>query len=217
MDVLTVFILATYVSQIIQVCFYSVPSAGSTVEMLFKAKEDPQRASQHPAAAARQSPLKVGLLIAATITVTAASLIPLITIIYPKFFKFLVPLMARPADLMKWISIACLVTGNILTYAAVATLKRHVSFHSFGETTQLYTTGLYGFLRNPITLGLALIYAGFFLALPSVVMLMGFIFFALNSSYRIKMEEIYLARTFGDDYRQYRQQVGKYFPKLSRK
>ncbi len=216
MDLLTFFILATYISQIVQVCFYSVPSAGSTVEMLVKVKNDPAHSSQHPAAAAIQSRYKVVLLIAATVSVTATSLIPLITVCYPPFFQLLIPLMAQPTNLMKWIAIECLATGNIITYLAVATLKRNVSFHAFGETTRLYTAGLYRFLRNPITLGLALIYIGFVLALPSVGMLVGFMLFLLNSSHRIRMEEIYLERSFGDDYRQYKQQVGKYFPKVSK-
>ena len=214
MDVLTFFILATYTSQIIQVCLYSVPSAGSTVEMLDKVKHDPASARLHPSAAAIQSRFKVVLLIAATVLVTATAMIPLGIIIYPPFFQFLIPLMAKPTNLMKWIAIECLVTGNIITYVAVATLKRNVSFHDFGETTRLYTSGLYGFLRNPITLGLILIYIGFVLALPSVGMLVGFILFILNSSYRIRMEEIYLERAFGEDYRQYKQQVGKYFPSV---
>lgn len=214
MDALILFILATYVSQIIQVCIYSVPSAGSTAEMLVKVKSNPTSACHHPAAAVIQSRFKIALLVGATILVTAISLIPLITIIYPPFFQFLIPLMAQPSDLMKWISIGCLATGNLISYAAVATLKKNVSFHAFGETTRLYTSGLYGFLRNPITLGLALISAGFFLALPSIIMLVGFIFFLLNSNYRPQMEEVSLERAFGDDYRQYKKAVGNYFPRV---
>ena len=90
MDVLTFFILATYVSQIFQVFFYSVPSAGSTVEMLVKVKKDPARSGHHPAARAIQSRFKIALLIAATISVTVTSLIPLITIIYPPFIQLLI-------------------------------------------------------------------------------------------------------------------------------
>ena len=137
MDALTVFIVATYVSQIIQVCFYSVPSAGSTIEMLVKVKNNPADTCHHPAAAAVQSRLKIALLIGASILVTAISLMPLITIIYPHFIRLLIPLMGRTSDLMKWISIGCLATGNIITYAAVATLKKNVSFHAFGESTKL--------------------------------------------------------------------------------
>jgi len=211
---LTFFILATYAAQIIQVCFFSVPSAGSTVEMLFKVKKDPGRTDHHPAAA--RSRIKMALLILATLTVTTTSLIPLVTIIYPPIIKLLGPFMANPSGLMQTTCILFLVLGNVLTYAAVATLRSHVSFHAFGETTRLYTSGIYGWVRNPITVGLALIYAGFFLALPSAAMLLGLIFFLLNSAYRINMEEVYLQRAFGDEYVRYKRQVGKYLPRLSK-
>ena len=212
MGVQTFFILATYAAQIIQIYFFSVPSAGSTVEMLFKVKKYPARADGHPAAAAIRSRPKMIVLIMATLAVTATSLIPLITIVYPPLFKLLVPFTAQPSAPVKTISVLLLVAGNVLTYVAVVTLRSHVNFHAFGETTRLHTSGIYAYSRNPITVGLALIYAGFFLALPSAVMLIGFIAFLLNSTYRIKMEEVYLQRAFGEDYLQYRQQVKKYVP-----
>lgn len=214
MNGLTFFILATYAAQIIQLCFFTVPSAGSTVEMLFKVKKHPARAELHPAAAAVRSPLKMTMLVMATMAVAATSLIPLISVVYPAITRLLVPFMAKATGTMKIICILFLVSGNVLTYTAVKTLRSQVSFHEFGETTRLHTAGIYGWLRNPITVGLALIYAGFFLALPSAAMLFGFIIFMLNSIYRIKMEEGYLQSAFGEDYARYKRRVGKYFPKL---
>lgn len=210
---LTFFILATYAAQIIQVCFFSVPSAGSTVEMLFKVKKNRVHSERHPAAAVIRSRFKMTVLALATFTVTITWLIPLLTIIYPPVIRLLFPLAAKPSALLKTICILFLVAGNVLTFAAVATLRSHVTFHAFGETTRLYTSGIYGWSRNPITVGLILIYAGFFLALPSAVMLIGFTLFLLNSAYRIRMEEVYLQRTFGEDYMLYKRQVGKYLPK----
>jgi len=61
---------------------------------------------------------------------------------------------------------------------------------------------------------LVLIYGGFILALPSGVMILGFVIFLLNSTHRIKMEEHYLERSFGDQYLQYKKRVGKYWPKF---
>ena len=54
------------------------------------------------------------------------------------------------------------------------------------------------------------------LARPSMVMLIGLILFVLNAHYRIKMEEVYLEKTFGDDYLRYKNIVGKYVPKVGR-
>jgi protein-S-isoprenylcysteine O-methyltransferase Ste14 len=214
MEGLTFSILATYAAQIILVCFFNVPSAGSTIEMLFKVKNDPGRANHHPAAAAIRSRPKMMVLIIATFAVTTAWLIPLIWIIYSPITRLLVPFMLKPSELMETICIVFLVSGNVLTCIGVATLRAHVSFNGFGETNRLHTSGIYRCSRNPITVGLTLIYAGFFLALPSAAMLIGFIIFSLNSAYRIKMEESYLQHAFGEDYAQYRRKVGKYLPKL---
>ena len=87
-------------------------------------------------------------------------------------------------------------------------------FDEFGETVRLHTSGIYGYMRNPITLGLATISAGFVLARPSVALLLGMTIFLLNAEYRIKMEEVYLQTAFRDKYPQYRNNVGKYFPKF---
>ena len=120
-----------------------------------------------------------------------------------------------PPAVFSIISAGLLLLGNILTYIAVATLRAHVSFHEFGETTRLYTAGIYRAVRNPITLGLAIIFSGFVLARPAVVPLVAMILFLLNAHYRINMEEVYLEKRFGNEYRRYQAVVGKYFPKMA--
>ena len=187
------FIIATYIAQIFQICFYAVPSAGSTCEMLFNLKKKS---------------------VAATLAVLVVSMVPLLTLLFPKLNAYLLPLIKMPSLGLSIISACLLISGNSLTYIAVATLKTHVRFHEFGETAQLHTAGIYRYVRNPITLGLAAIFTGLLLARPSVVMLLGWVIFLLNAAYRIKMEEVYLERSFSDDYLQYKQEVGRYFPKI---
>jgi protein-S-isoprenylcysteine O-methyltransferase Ste14 len=210
------FILTTYAAQIIQICFYSVPSAGSTVEMLFKVRKKPASATNHPASTAIKSTSKIIFMLAATLVVLLTSMIPLLTLLFPQIIIYLVPLIGKPSPSLSIICVLLLIFGNVLTFVAVATLRKHVRFHEFGETTHLYTSGIYRYTRNPITLGLAAIFAGFVFARPSVVMLIGFGVFLLNSNYRVKMEEVYLARTFDDKYAQYMDHVGRYFPKMNK-
>ncbi len=208
------FIIASYVTQLIQIFFYSIPSAGSTYEMLFNSKRKPAFSNRHPAAAVIQSKLKIIVTVAATLAVLIASMIPILTLLFPEFNPYLLPLIKTPWSGLSIIGAGLLILGNALTYIAVATLKAHVRFYEFGEAARLYTAGIYRYIRNPITLGLAAIFAGFVLARLSVVMLIGFCIFLLNSNFRIKMEEVYLERTFSDDYLQYKKEVGKYFPKI---
>lgn len=208
------FIIGTYIAQAFQIFFYSVPSAGSTCEMLFNLKKKSGAAKRHPAAGVIQSKPRMVITVSATLAVLVVSMVPILTLLFPELNAYLWPLTKMPSLGLSIISACLLISGNSLTYIAVATLKAHVRFHDFGEATRLYTEGIYGYVRNPITLGLAAIFAGFVLARPSIVMLLGLIIFLLNAGYRIKMEEIYMGNSFSDEYLQYKANVGKYFPKV---
>lgn len=208
------FIIATYIAQIYQIFFFAVPSAGSTAEMLFKVKRASSSAEGHPAAIIVNSTPKMIGAATATLAVLIGSFVPLLTIVFPAMNRYLLPVIQIPPPAaLSIVSAGLLLVGNILTYIAVATLRAQVSFHDFGETTRLYTAGIYRAVRNPITLGLAIIFGGFVLARPSVVMLIGLFIFGFNSHYRIKMEEVYLEKRFGLEYLHYKAAVGKYFPK----
>ena len=209
------FIIATSVAQIYQICFYAVPSAGSTLEMLLNLKRKSISTAHHPSGAIIHSPPKMIVSAAATLAVLVASMIPLLTALFPELNHYLLPFLSLPPpSVLAIISAGLLLLGNGLTYIGVATLRAHVSFHDFGEATRLYTAGIYGYVRNPITLGLAAIFTGFVLARPSAVMLLGLVIFLLNAGYRIKMEEIYMENSFGREYLRYKADVGKYFPKF---
>ncbi|MEJ2282066.1 MAG: isoprenylcysteine carboxylmethyltransferase family protein [Desulfobacterales bacterium] len=208
-------LLATYLIQAIQIFGIKVPSAGSTVEMLTRARVDRDVYRNHPAGQYLESKLKVAVMTTATAITTLVFVLPLIVELFPSVTGFLLLLSPRPRSSFRLAAVIFLVTGNLVSTAAACTLKNHVTFYEFGETRDLYTGGIYRFVRNPLSTGLAFVYAGFFCYLPSVEMAVGFCVVMLNNRMRIGMEEIYLERTFGDRYRRYRQVTGKYFPKFS--
>ena len=207
-------IFATYGAQCLQIGFYPVPSAGSTIEMLFKRTASNEHSKQYFLNLAAISIGEKIVLVAATLAVIIASLVPVATLLWPPVYSYLWPLFKSPPKALGIASALLLVIGNFITGLAVFTLKKHVTFHHFGETKKLYTGGIFGLVRNPVTLGLVIIYGGFVLALPSVVMIFGFVILLFNSSCRIKMEEHYLERSFGDPYLQYKKRVGKFWPKF---
>ncbi len=85
-----------------------------------------------------------------------------------------------------------------------------------GARPGLVTGGLYRFCRHPIFLGLLAILAGYTLMLPTalslVVLAGGFI--AVRQ--QVAAEEAYLARSYGADYRDYAQRVGRFLPGIGR-
>ena len=208
------FLLATYGIQLAQIFLFRVPSAGSTFEMLSKVRKSGGQSRHHPAGQILESRLKVAMMITATVLVVLVFFLPLLAECFPDFADYFGLLTPKPRAGLRLASIFLFFVGNLVSVIAVGTLKKRVTFHAFGETRTLYTGGIYRFVRNPISVGSAAIYAGFFFYLPSVAMGVGVALFMLNSELRIRMEETYLERTFGDRYRNYRKTTPKYFPKI---
>ena len=82
------------------------------------------------------------------------------------------------------------------------------------KDTVLVTTGLYGFVRHPIYLGifislsaLALMVANLLVILPTIALLV-----VLYVS--IDEEEVILIDRFGDEYREYKKRTPRFIPKL---
>jgi protein-S-isoprenylcysteine O-methyltransferase Ste14 len=78
-------------------------------------------------------------------------------------------------------------------------------------STALVTTGIYRFTRNPMYIGMALIYAGLSMIADSVVALVCLIPLLAVINYGvIRREERYLEVTFGEPYRAYKRNVRRW-------
>lgn len=78
-----------------------------------------------------------------------------------------------------------------------------------GET-ELITTGIYAFSRNPAFLGFDLMYIGLLAAFFNLVHLMFVIFAAVMLHLQILQEEAFLADAFGKEYQAYKARTGRY-------
>jgi protein-S-isoprenylcysteine O-methyltransferase Ste14 len=77
--------------------------------------------------------------------------------------------------------------------------------------TALVTEGPYRFTRNPIYIGLILIYFGLSIVLTSIWMLVLLIpVLIILQRGVVEREEVYLERTFGDAYRKYKERVPRW-------
>jgi protein-S-isoprenylcysteine O-methyltransferase Ste14 len=108
-----------------------------------------------------------------------------------------------------WIVIA---TGIVANFFGAGLFHRlRTAIIPFKPATRLVTSGIYRWTRNPMYLGLALLYAGIailFDSLLALVLLTPVI--AIIRSYVISREEAYLERTFGDEYRAYKARVRRW-------
>lgn len=130
--------------------------------------------------------------------------------------NYLLPAGTRAPAWLATVSGACLVAGNVLIAVAVFTLRRRTVFDDAGQSEELVAGGVFSLMRHPIAGGLGLIYLGFFLALPSPLLMGGLVCFGWHQQRRLAAEEVLLENRFGPSYRQYRCRVGRFWPKWPR-
>ena len=78
------------------------------------------------------------------------------------------------------------------------------------DKTELVTTGIYRFSRNPAFLGFDLMYIGILLMYGNLLTLSFSVFAIVMLHLQILQEERYLANTFGADYEKYKKHVFRY-------
>jgi protein-S-isoprenylcysteine O-methyltransferase Ste14 len=109
-------------------------------------------------------------------------------------------------DLVHWILGGSLILiGLALAIAGIRNFSRAgTPVRGYIPTRALVTTGIHGWSRNPIYLGMFLIYGGIGLAAQSPWVLMITLPLAITIRYGVvAREEAYLAQRFGDAYRDY--------------
>lgn len=84
-------------------------------------------------------------------------------------------------------------------------------FHSYQPVRALVTSGIHAWSRNPIYIGMLLVYAGIGLAARSPWVLILVLPLAITVRHVIvRREEKYLERHFGDAYRDYKARVRRW-------
>lgn len=80
------------------------------------------------------------------------------------------------------------------------------------KTTGLRTTGLYRISRNPVYTGIILAGFGWSLAFASPLTLMMTVILLLVLRWKVSYEEKFLMQTYGGEFIQYREKVGRFTP-----
>jgi protein-S-isoprenylcysteine O-methyltransferase Ste14 len=117
------------------------------------------------------------------------------------------------AGLGRWIIAGCLILlGLALAAAGIRNFSRAGTPVPTNQSTRaLVTTGIHGWTRNPIYLGMFLLYVGIGIAARSPAILILTVPLAIAIRYGVvAREEAYLERRFGDAYRDYRSRVRRW-------
>lgn len=113
---------------------------------------------------------------------------------------------------LNWAGIGMGLLGVLIFIAAMATMRNNWRAGiPAKDKTELVTTGIYRFSRNPAFFGFDLVYLGLLLAFFNPVHLI-FALFAVGMLHlQILQEEAFLAKSFGKKYMEYKAKTGRYF------
>jgi protein-S-isoprenylcysteine O-methyltransferase Ste14 len=128
------------------------------------------------------------------------------------------PLDALDSAGVRATGVAIFVVGLVGTlYAQIAMGESWRIGVDVGERTALVTTGPFAIVRNPIFAAMLPASLGLALLVPNVAALagLGALWLALQIQVRL-VEEPYLLRVHGEDYRGYASRVGRFVPRLGR-
>ena len=123
------------------------------------------------------------------------------------------PFTVPGTDLVRWIIAGALILlGLALAAAGIRNFSRASTPVPTNEPTRaLVTTGIHGWTRNPIYLGMFLLYGGIGIAARSPSILLLTLPLAIVIRYGVVgREEAYLERRFGDTYREYKGRVHRW-------
>jgi protein-S-isoprenylcysteine O-methyltransferase Ste14 len=114
---------------------------------------------------------------------------------------------------VRWIVAGCLILIGLALFAAGVRnfLRAGTPLPTNKPTRALVTTGIHGWTRNPIYLGMFLLYGGIGVAAQSLWILILTLPLAITIRYGVvAREEAYLERRFGGAYRDYKARVRRW-------
>jgi protein-S-isoprenylcysteine O-methyltransferase Ste14 len=83
------------------------------------------------------------------------------------------------------------------------------------ETTALVRRGIFGFVRNPIYLGMFMFWLGTTLVAPNAVAIFAYALLVVSIQLQVRLvEEPYLTKVHGESYREYASTVGRFVPRV---
>ncbi|WP_461587959.1 methyltransferase family protein [Winogradskyella sp.] len=195
-------IIAFYVSLILELFYYSVPSIVVTKRILRPNAEDVSGFSQHKARIFRWSFVtKLVVFVIPLVFIYLLHLLPAFLLYELSFNK-----VSITSNLMVIAGLFLVIFGRIFSHIYLSKINAIKA----NMLTDFISTGIFKYSRNPGLIGLYISFLGFFMIKPSILYSICFVIYIIHMHFKILLEEDYLMNLHGDKYLSYKKKIRRY-------
>jgi len=138
------------------------------------------------------------------LTMVAIVAVVILYAVSNRAYRYLTPIFWLDQPMLKYAGLFLLAVSFIWVLVAQAQMGNSWRIGIDADAkTPLVTHGVFGISRNPIFLSMRVTLLGFFLLLPNAVMLAALVLGEALMQIQVRLEEEYLHRTHGEEYRNY--------------
>nr|WP_321453104.1 isoprenylcysteine carboxylmethyltransferase family protein [uncultured Carboxylicivirga sp.] len=145
-------------------------------------------------------------------TISALAFITIsINAFLPEVLIYFEPIDNLKHEALVWVGFSLIHLAFILIFIAQRNMANEWRIGIDSENkVNLITKGLFGISRNPIFLGVILVFIGLFLIIPNAVTAIILVSGVLVIQVQVRLEEEFLLKTLGDEYRTYMKKVKRW-------
>ncbi len=131
--------------------------------------------------------------------------------LWPEIYQYAVPISWLENGWLKLAGVSLLFLSLAWTLLAQAQMGESWRIGIDEEhRTELVRKGVFGYSRNPIFLGMMVTLLGLLLVIPNSLTLLIFVMGVVLIQIQVRLEEEFLYRAHGEEYRKYRRQVRRW-------
>lgn len=208
--VITIVVVAAYLSLLVELVFFPVPSVASTYQLAYQPLESTKGSEfkgELDAVRSWSSLKKVFLLVLPALLNVIVFLLPIGFILFPLLLQKMFPMFQSPNWLLGF-GILLVLLGRLLTFGSALRLRKENS--QKGDDFQLHDESVFQLSRNPILLGMYIMILGFYLIFPSIIFGLGILFYIFYMHFKVLLEEDFLEHHFGKPYVDYKTKTRRY-------
>lgn len=187
-----------YVTLVIELVFFHVPSVANTSNFFVKNKNYPKVESALIQTIYRWSfTKKVIVLFIPTILVNSYFLFPFFYF-YPMADSFQI---FKPAFELQLLGVLFVLLGRAITFGSMLYIRKENKQKN--DSFKLHTNGIFKYSRNPGLDGMFLFFIGFGLIFPTYISWIGLVGYFVYMLFRVRIEEEFLKELFKQEYTDY--------------